>query len=689
MKTTKQALLLLSICFLLVGNYHSSFAQEIGKPLPKWEPGYLDLHHINTGMGDAAFYVFPDGTTMLVDAGDMDPTGPRAGTPRNTSIHPNGTKSAPEWIVHYIKQHMPNDEAPRLDYAMITHFHSDHWGAINSTTKDAEHGAYKLTGITEVGEHMPIKLLLDRGYPDYDYPIDYLGQEGKQVQAFDLRYQKWFETFDNYLAFIKYQEQLTGLKAAKLEAGSRQQIVLNYQPERYPSFHVRNVKSNGTIWTGTGAETFEYLPAKDQLPPKKRPGENPCSNAIRIKYGKFDYFTGGDMSGVADLGRPWWVDVETPVAKAIGPTDVVTLNHHGNQDAMNAYFVSTVQPRIYIHQSWSSDHPGHQVLRRMTSQTLYQGPRDLFATNMLEANKIVIGGSLENAYSSMDGHIVIRVDPTGAQYKIIILDDEVEMPVVKAVFGPYDATDPPYTAGYQSKLIAHRGGIVEGKYTENSEKAINAAIESGYYMLELDLRETKDGEIILQHDPTFDRFYGDAREVANMNWPEIKQLKATPGNTRPLLLSEAAALCQGKIQVMVDTKGEAHPTSFYEEMEQTLVKYNLLDKALIIGSKTNRAYFTGKAKVGVHIEFLKEAINRKEDVANLYFLFMHGNELTPEVVAYAEKYRVLVVPSVNLFHYKTEDPMLGAKEDIEWLKQEGVTYFQIDSEYDQWLLPKE
>jgi hypothetical protein len=36
-----------------------------------WNEGYLDIHHILTGSGDCAFVVMPDGTTMLVDAGDI------------------------------------------------------------------------------------------------------------------------------------------------------------------------------------------------------------------------------------------------------------------------------------------------------------------------------------------------------------------------------------------------------------------------------------------------------------------------------------------------------------------------------------------------------------------------------------------------------------------------------------------
>ena len=53
--------------------YTSVMAQAVGQVLPPWQTGYLDIHHINTGHGDAAFYIFPDGTTMLLDAGESLP----------------------------------------------------------------------------------------------------------------------------------------------------------------------------------------------------------------------------------------------------------------------------------------------------------------------------------------------------------------------------------------------------------------------------------------------------------------------------------------------------------------------------------------------------------------------------------------------------------------------------------------
>jgi hypothetical protein len=144
------------------------------------------------------------------------------------------------------------------------------------------------------------------------------------------------------------------------------------------------------------------------------------------------------MPGNVRPGYPAWQDVETPVAKATGPVDVALLNHHGNRDSQNAFFVSTLRPRVWVFHVWSSDHPAHDVLDRMLSTRLYPGPRDVFSTNMIEANRIVIGPMLDRLAASQ-GHVVVRVAPGGATYRVIVLDDAAETYAVKSVHGPYDA----------------------------------------------------------------------------------------------------------------------------------------------------------------------------------------------------------------------------------------------------------
>jgi hypothetical protein len=171
----------------------------------------------------------------------------------------------------------------------------------------------------------------------------------------------------------------------------------------------------------------------------KLPGENPLSCGIKIQYGDFIFYTGGDIAGKQPdfMKSPEWIDVESLVAPVIGEVDVATCNHHANRDAMSDFYLSVLKPRVIIQEVWSSDHPGHESLLRMTSKNIWPENRDIFATNMLLANKLVIGELIDNSYKSMQGHIVIRVMPTGNKYFIYILNNESTERNVTNVFGPY------------------------------------------------------------------------------------------------------------------------------------------------------------------------------------------------------------------------------------------------------------
>ena len=57
-------------------------AQTVGERLPGWTAGTLDIHHVNTGRGNATFFLLPDGTTLLIDAGDGGNPPPRGTHPR-------------------------------------------------------------------------------------------------------------------------------------------------------------------------------------------------------------------------------------------------------------------------------------------------------------------------------------------------------------------------------------------------------------------------------------------------------------------------------------------------------------------------------------------------------------------------------------------------------------------------------
>ena len=60
-----------------------------------WQEGYLDIHQISTGRGNVAWMIMPDGTTMLVDMGDLgtDNYQQEIMNPR-----PSASKSPAEWV---------------------------------------------------------------------------------------------------------------------------------------------------------------------------------------------------------------------------------------------------------------------------------------------------------------------------------------------------------------------------------------------------------------------------------------------------------------------------------------------------------------------------------------------------------------------------------------------------------------
>jgi hypothetical protein len=173
-----------------------------------------------------------------------------------------------------------------------------------------------------------------------------------------------------------------------------------------------------------------------------------------------------------------------------------------------------------------------------------------------------------------------------------------------------------------------------------------------------------------------------------MTWSDISALRATPGGSRPQEFDEMAKLCNGRLQIMLDTKPPDHPEGFFQTMEDSLRQNGLLDGAYVIGTPQSRAWFRGKARVGGDRQSLKEAAERGEDVRDLYFLFEHGRDLDAETVRYAQKLAVPVVPSINIFHYDDLPDHMGAAEsDIHRMLQLGVTEFQIDSPYEKWLQP--
>ena len=124
------------------------------KDLSPWREGYLDIHQISTGRGNATFMILPDGTTMMVDMGDLGDT-----THFRQEVMPavpSSEKSPAEWVARYVRHFSkPLSNDGRIDMMLITHYDSDHIGILGRS------------GVSELDSLLHIEKIVDRGY---DYP---------------------------------------------------------------------------------------------------------------------------------------------------------------------------------------------------------------------------------------------------------------------------------------------------------------------------------------------------------------------------------------------------------------------------------------------------------------------------------------------------------------------------------------
>jgi glycerophosphoryl diester phosphodiesterase len=101
--------------------------------------------------------------------------------------------------------------------------------------------------------------------------------------------------------------------------------------------------------------------------------------------------------------------------------------------------------------------------------------------------------------------------------------------------------------------IAHRGGIVEG-YPENTLAAFRHAITSGAAIIEIDLRGTKDGEVVIMHDETLNRTTNGAGPVANYTLQELKKFDAGYGEQIPTYEEVLELVSNTGVKLLLDIK---------------------------------------------------------------------------------------------------------------------------------------
>ncbi|SHF67730.1 glycerophosphoryl diester phosphodiesterase [Arenibacter palladensis] len=166
----------------------------------------------------------------------------------------------------------------------------------------------------------------------------------------------------------------------------------------------------------------------------------------------------------------------------------------------------------------------------------------------------------------------------------------------------------------QILVAAHRA--TNPNYPENSLAAIAESIRIGVDIVEIDIRKSKDGELVIMHDKTIDRTTNGTGKVDDFTLAELKEFKLKLGNdvTNEQIptFEEVLQLTKGKMLLDVDFKleGEAAVKQTFELIE----KYGMENQILFfLYDYPETAQYQ---KLNKDIKIMPRAYSRK-DIRNI------------------------------------------------------------------------
>ncbi|MBK4148712.1 glycerophosphodiester phosphodiesterase family protein [Corynebacterium macginleyi] len=116
-------------------------------------------------------------------------------------------------------------------------------------------------------------------------------------------------------------------------------------------------------------------------------------------------------------------------------------------------------------------------------------------------------------------------------------------------------------------IVAHRG--YSGKYPELSPLAFEKAMELPIHGVECDVRLSRDGKVVIQHDPTLERTAGRAGRVSAMDWRELSEVDIGKGQRMMLLDDLLAMLGDKPHHLYIETK---HPSGHGSALEKRVME---------------------------------------------------------------------------------------------------------------------
>lgn len=160
-------------------------------------------------------------------------------------------------------------------------------------------------------------------------------------------------------------------------------------------------------------------------------------------------------------------------------------------------------------------------------------------------------------------------------------------------------------------ITAHRGGALMAP--ENTLSALQYSIDSVSDYAEIDVQETKDGEIILLHDNNFKRTAGVNANVWELNYAKISKLdagisfnKKFRGEKIPTL-DEAIKFCKGKLDLNIEIKYNGENKGIVKKVVRIIEENNFVGHCVI---------------TSMNYKFLRQVKKANPDIRTGYIMTM-------------------------------------------------------------------
>ena len=191
-------------------------------------------------------------------------------------------------------------------------------------------------------------------------------------------------------------------------------------------------------------------------------------------------------------------------------------------------------------------------------------------------------------------------------------------------------------------VISHRGEHLH--HPENTMPAFEESVRAGADYIEVDVRTTSDGKLVLMHDRQVDRTTNGTGDVAQMTFDEIRALDAgfkfdqQFAGTKVPTFDEVLDYARGKIKIYVDVKQVSA-----KELVDHIVSHGMKDNVVIYSGRIAKPIQELNPGLKIMLEAGRaDFAQRLVDELHPKVLAFDANDFKPDVIAVAKKGGALV-----------------------------------------------